>query len=434
MDPGTVISVLELTHVVVKRLVEAGQTMHDAPVGLNRVINETEKLRVLLDRLSIFQKALPREQQDILDKQVSSTDCIELLKELDDLTSGKKLDNKDGDGKGEKMKLADRWWWLRRKDLVEDKVRKLQKQTEWISKRLVNEYLFEQHHQLSQSAEQVSKILELVMSMSLTLNSDQLKTPRFDDNGIYSPYKAEGIAWYGQFRCKPGQDYTIPYFRDRHLLADLAWAGNWNGVMDLLGRARRDYKQNWINCTSIYKATEMNKLTSGFRPLHQAAWYGDKSAAESLLKEGAWRLARTVRDTHTSSEYSTPLDVARDHGWKDLYEKLSPVIRRPVNHKALQTLQTRLHDLIKDTFGSHPDAHLECFILPELEILTEFDRSRIWFPLNPELLDTREGLAVHVILERNEIIAVMRWGRTTRKNYRISMSGVQEIQRAVVLR
>jgi hypothetical protein len=90
--------------------------------------------------------------------------------------------------------------------------------------------------------------------------------------------------------------------------------------------------------------------------------------------------------------------------------------------------------LIKDTFGSHPDAHLDCFLLPELEILTEFERSRIWFPLNPELLDTRDGLAVHIILERNELVVVMRGGRTVRKNYRISKSGVQEIQQAVVLR
>ncbi|KIW26127.1 hypothetical protein, variant [Cladophialophora immunda] len=332
------------------------------------------------------------------------------------------------------MKLADRWWWLRRKDVVEDKVRKLQEQTEWISKRLVNEYLFEHHQQLSQNSEQVSKILDLVMYMALKLNSDNHVTPRFDDNGVYSPYKAEGIAWYGQYRCKPGQDLTIPYFRDRHLLSERAWAGNWNEVIELLGKARKEYRQNWINCTPIYKATERHSITSGFRPLHQAAWHGNKSAVESLLKEGAWRLVRTSRATRDSTEHSTPLDIARDHGWRDLYENLSPVIRRPVSHKTLQNLQTRLHDLINDTFGSHPDAHLDCFLLPELEILTEFDRSRIWFPLNPELLDTREGLAVHIILERNELVTVMRWDRTKRKNYRISTSGVQEIQQAVVLR
>lgn len=76
---------------------------------------------------------------------------------------------------------------------------------------------------------------------------------------------------------------------------------------------------------------------------------------------------------------------------------------------------------------------MDCFLLPELEILMEYDRSRLWFPLNPELPDTREGLAVHIILEGNELVAVVRWDRVKKKNYRISMSGVQEIEQAVVL-
>jgi hypothetical protein len=104
-----------------------------------------------------------------------------------------------------------------------------------------------------------------------------------------------------------------------------------------------------------------------------------------------------------------------------------------VSHKVLQTLQSHLDSLIKENYESHPDVHLDCFLLPELEILTEFDRSRLWFPLNPELLDTRDGLAVHIILERNELVVVMRWGRTVKKHYRISISGVQEIEQAVVL-
>lgn len=132
---------------------------------------------------------------------------------------------------------------------------------------------------------------------------------------------------------------------------------------------------------------------------------------------------------------STPLDVARAHKLEHLYELLSPVIRRSISHKVLLVLQDRLHDLIRQTFGpeKHPEAHLECFLLPELEILTEFDNSRLWFPLEPELKDTRDGFVVHVVLDSNELVAIMRWGREKRRNYRISTSGVQEIQQAVVL-
>lgn len=109
------------------------------------------------------------------------------------------------------------------------------------------------------------------------------------------------------------------------------------------------------------------------------------------------------------------------------------MIRRPISHRVLQALQNLLHDLIRRTYGNNPEAHLECFVLPELEILTEFDRSRLWFPLNPELRDTREGLAVHIILDKNELVAVMRWGRRERRSYRISVSGVREIHQAVIL-
>jgi hypothetical protein len=148
--------------------------------------------------------------------------------------------------------------------------------------------------------------MELVMSITLKLNLDALKAPLLDDNGVFSPYKAEGISWYGQFRCKPGQDLSMPYFRDRYALANAAWAGDWNTLKRLLDHARGVYKQNWINCTSICmllkdqgdvcgidylldKATDQDSATSGFRPLHQAAWHGDKSASEYLTKNGAWR-------------------------------------------------------------------------------------------------------------------------------------------------
>ncbi|KAH8587915.1 hypothetical protein B0O99DRAFT_640663, partial [Bisporella sp. PMI_857] len=390
MDPGTIISVLEILSSVVKSLVEAGQTIHDAPEGLFRVVRETEKLRALMDRLLIFQKGLSKEQQGILDGQVSTVGCKDILKELSDLTSGKKFGHKDGVSGGE-MKLADRWWWLRKKDVVEGLVKRLEDETERISRRLVNEYLFKQSQELSHSSEQINRIMELVISITLKLNSDALKAPLLDDNGVFSPYIAEGISWYGQYRCKPGQDLSMPYFRDRYALANAAWAGDWNTFKRLLDHARSAYRQNWINCTSIYKATDQDSVTSGFRPLHQAAWHGDKSALEYLMNNGAWRLARTMRHTRSSSKYSTPLDIARAHGWKDLYENLNPVIRRPVSHKVLQTLQSHLDSLIKEQFESHPNVHLDCFLLPELEILTEFDRSRLWFPLNPELLDTRDG-------------------------------------------
>lgn len=89
------------------------------------------------------------------------------------------------------------------------------------------------------------------MSITLKLNAQSPKAHALDDNGVFSTYKAEGIAWYGQFRCKPGQDFSMPYFRDRQTLADASWAGDWDKLKRVLDHAEETYKQNWINCTSI---------------------------------------------------------------------------------------------------------------------------------------------------------------------------------------
>jgi hypothetical protein len=144
-------------------------------------------------------------------------------------------------------------------------------------------------------------------------------------------------------------------------------------------------------------------------------------------------LARTLRDG-SSSKYSTPLEVAHQHGWTHLYDILNPVVRRHLHSRILHKLQSRLHDLIREAFETDPEAHLECFRLPELEILTVFEHSRLWFPLQPELKDSREGLAVQIILDCQELVVVVRWGRLERKLYRISSWETKEIQQAIVLR
>jgi hypothetical protein len=109
-----------------------------------------------------------------------------------------------------------------------------------------------------------------------------------------------------------------------------------------------------------------------------------------------------------------------------LYEFLNPEIKRPVDPKVLQALQDRLHSLIRQTFGDNRQAHLECYILPELEVLTEFEDSGMWFTLNPELPDSRQELAVHIILEHDELIVIIQLGRDERRKYRISSTGVTQ--------
>ncbi|SCV61379.1 uncharacterized protein FFFS_15948 [Fusarium fujikuroi] len=250
-----------------------------------------------------------------------------------------------------------------------------------------------------------------------------IASERFDGNG---PSSGRDITWYGQFVCKPGQSKKLPYFYDRHLLADAVYYGKWKEVKELLDHGRWKYHQDWVNCWRILPSTETGRTTSGFTPLHQAAWWGNERVVQELLQMGAWKLARTLRNTSDSEGYSRPLDIARGRKWEHLYEFLDPEIERPLDPKVLQVLQDRLHSLIRQTFGDNRQAHLECFILPELEVLTEFKDSGMWFPLNPELPDSRQELAVHISLEHDELIVVIQLGRNERRDYRISSTGVTQ--------
>ncbi|KAF4333350.1 ankyrin repeat [Fusarium beomiforme] len=251
-----------------------------------------------------------------------------------------------------------------------------------------------------------------------------IASERFDGNG---PSSGQDITWYGQFVCKPGQSKKLAYFYDRHLLADAVYYGKWEEVKALLDHSRWKYHQDWVNCWRILPSTETGRTTSGFTPLHQAAWWGNERVVQELLQMGAWRLARTLRNTSDSEGHSRPLDIARGREWEHLYEFLDPEIKRPVDPKVLQALQDRLHSLIRQTFGDNRQAHLECFILPELEVLTEFEDSGMWFPLNPELPDSRQELAVHISLEHDELIVIIQLGRNERRNYRISSTGVTQL-------
>jgi hypothetical protein len=86
--------------------------------------------------------------------------------------------------------------------------------------------------------------------------------------------------------------------------------------------------------------------------------------------------------------------------------------------------------LIKDIFTSRrfPEAHLECFKLPELEVLTEFESAVMWFPLEPEK-GFRGGLGVEIELdaERVELGVVVCVEGGEKEAYRVSMEGVQEV-------
>jgi len=88
-------------------------------------------------------------------------------------------------------------------------------------------------------------------------------------------------------------EYYRDYVQRRDALADAARGADWDTVLHLLTKDR-----NWINAQRIGS-------TSGYAPLHQAAWHGaDRDVVQQLLDAGAWRtcapLTAHVRSTSPS--------------------------------------------------------------------------------------------------------------------------------------
>ena len=75
----------------------------------------------------------------------------------------------------------------------------------------------------------------------------------------------------------------------------------------------------------------------------------------------------------------TPLELAQDLGYAELYSALSPTIRWPVPTSTLSTLQRRFHEIISTDLGDHIGS--EHIRLPELIVLTELATPQMWFPV-----------------------------------------------------
>ncbi|KAI9775929.1 MAG: hypothetical protein M1839_000718 [Geoglossum umbratile] len=443
-----------LTHVV-GQLKEILEVINDAPEDFAIVVFQADRFARELDRLLSLEHRLSKDDKDYLQVQVNPRECHLTIEDLKSLVKQIKpawnsdSNKSETERATEEMTLKERVIWLWKKEEVKKLVDKLQRQADRVRDSMeiigfgykvsINEdtvKIREDTAQIRRDAMETSKAtIKMLEEVEKLVGAFRVgpAAVRADNNGVFSPFLADEITWHGQFRCKPGQNNGLPYFRDRDKLSNACYYGDWQKAMAALAYSSEVRKQEWVNCWRILASDRTEDSPSGYTPLHQAAYHGaSREIVKELVEMGAWRLARTLR-IGSSSKYGTPLDVARRHGWTHLYDVLSPIVRRPLRYDFLHDLQMRLNDLIREGFENNPAAHLECFVLPELEILTEFEHSRLWFPLQPELQDTRDGLAVQIILDREELVVILRWGRVERKLYRISRSETREISQAVVL-
>jgi len=165
----------------------------------------------------------------------------------------------------------------------------------------------------------------------------------------------------------------------RDQLADAAKAGDWQTVFDVLGRQR-----DWVNGARVGG-------TSGYAPLHQAAWHGAPTDVVLRLVElGAWRTARTAKGDRA-------VDIADRRGHRHLVEPLKPVIRHQVPARTIAAIQQHFYGVIR---GRVNDLVTEQQLrMPELEPLTELRSPACWFPV-PGMYG---GFNYH--LERDELVS-----------------------------
>ncbi|MER6512526.1 ankyrin repeat domain-containing protein [Nonomuraea sp. NPDC001636] len=140
---------------------------------------------------------------------------------------------------------------------------------------------------------------------------EQNKASKWDGVTLRSSYKGHLIA---------GRDE----------LADAARDGAWSTVFELL-----EEHPEWVNGGRVGG-------TSGYAPLHQAAWHGaDVSVVHRLIARGAWRTLRTAQGERA-------IDIATRRGHHPLLAPLTPVIHHPLPAGTLRSIQRHFHALIHE--------------------------------------------------------------------------------------
>lgn len=171
------------------------------------------------------------------------------------------------------------------------------------------------------------------------------------------------------------------------------------GLGQQLANAAR--KGSWPEVFMLLDDDPLRVLPYQWRPggtkwstvLHQAAWHGaPKSVVDKLIKRGAVRWLPDAAGR-------LPVDVANERGHAHLLEPLTPP-KPALDLYRLHQLDMRLAELVFDhpvTQIDGPDdvkelAEHNNFRLPPVQILQEFRKQQMWFPMMGGDMDLRVTL------------------------------------------
>ena len=171
--------------------------------------------------------------------------------------------------------------------------------------------------------------------------------------------------WHGYSRDAPG--LFEPWWRE---MWDLARDGDWQKVFSTLPRDS-EYSPPGI---SQYAGAICPYHETNYSLLHFAAEQGASPAVvERLLEMGAWRSLQDARGQR-------PIEVARKHDRRELYDLLKPQFKRDVPFAVLLEMQHHFHSAIRRWDGGSALGKHE-MMLPQLQPMLEVARIEFRFPV-----------------------------------------------------
>ncbi|KAM0110706.1 hypothetical protein V6000_003688 [Aspergillus fumigatus] len=155
-----------------------------------------------------------------------------------------------------------------------------------------------------------------------------------------------------------------------------------------------------------------------------------KKVVEKFIRLGAFRTLPTKK---TKGEFRyqdlTAVEIARELGYSDLWEILTPVIRHFVPARILMNLEQKFHELIHAELAGF--AHLKYLRLPQLVVLTELENPQMWFPIQPPS-QHRRGFLFRLDGRELVVLSIGRNPPQSKQLYRVSATGWVAIHDAVV--
>ncbi|KAF3936723.1 hypothetical protein ABW19_dt0201283 [Dactylella cylindrospora] len=165
--------------------------------------------------------------------------------------------------------------------------------------------------------------------------------------------------------------YHDGYCETRNKLADLAFNGRFDKVLDLIE------EEGNANSWRLRTREEWDtRPPSGWTALHQAALLpsADLSHIERLISLGAYRNLKTL-DTN-----ETAYDIAKKNGRpRGILDALRPVYQRQLDGETIANLQRGLDEVVNHRVKRLIDDNK--MRIPPIEVLLELPSTHFWFPV-----------------------------------------------------